>query len=121
MTPTATASFTPTSTPTVTLTSTPTSTATEGCHEPVPYPNPCRGDQFTLHLSPCDQGREVHIKIFTVVSRKVLDKDIQQVPIGTDLTLELKDNWGRPLANGLYYLVLDRPEGRTIGKLLILR
>ena len=63
----------------------------------------------------------MHVKIFTVVSRKVLDKDIPQVPVGVDTTLELKDNWGTPLANGLYYLVLDGPEGRTIGKLLILR
>ena len=61
------------------------------------------------------------MKIFTLVSRKVLDKDFVSIPTGVDVTLELKDNWGMPLANGLYYLVTDGPEGRTIGKLLVLR
>lgn len=35
--------------------------------------------------------------------------------------VDLTDNWGTPLANGLYYLVIERPEGRVIEKLLILR
>jgi len=126
--PTTTASLTPTPSPTVTPTSTPTATPsatitatpTEGCHDPGFYPNPC-SDTLHVHFSPCDQGREAHAKIFTVVDRKVLDKDIPQVPIGTDFSLELKDNWGVPLANGLYYLVIDGVQGRSIGKLLILR
>jgi hypothetical protein len=65
----------------------------------------------------------VKVKLFTLAFRKVLDLDIQQVPIGMDFNLELKDNWGVPLANGLYYIVFDRPStgARSIGKLLILR
>jgi len=110
----------PTSSPTMTITATVTSTPTEGCHAPGFYPNPCR-DSLHVHFSPCDQGREVHVRIFTVVDRKVLDKDIPQVPIGTDFALDLKDNWGAPMANGLYYLVIDGAQGRFIGKLLILR
>jgi len=118
--PTATPSSTPTASPTATVTSTVTSTPTEGCHDPGFYPNPC-SDTLHVHFSPCDQGREVYVKIFTVVDRKVLDKDIPHIPIGTDFSLELKDDWDRPLANGLYYLVIDGAQGRSIGKLLILR
>ena len=118
-TPTATVTSTPTPSPTWTPSSTVTATPTEGCHDPRFYPNPGQ-DAIHLHFPPCDQGRGMRVKIFTLVSRKVLDKDIPQVPVGVDMTLELKDNWGVPLANGLYYLVIDGPRGRTIGKLLVL-
>jgi DNA-binding beta-propeller fold protein YncE len=122
--PTVTATWTPTLSPTLTATFTETTTPTEGCHDPVFYPNPVLGgNTLSLHFPPCEQGREVRVKIFTLAFRKVLDLDIQQVPIGTDLNLQLRDNWGVPLANGLYYLVIDKPEtgARSIGKLLILR
>jgi hypothetical protein len=43
------------------------------------------------------------------------------VPPGVAVTVELKDMWGRPLADGLYYVVLTTKAGRTTGKLLVLR
>jgi hypothetical protein len=35
--------------------------------------------------------------------------------------VQLKDNWGKPLADGLYYLVVLVDGGRSIGKLMVLR
>jgi hypothetical protein len=124
--PTVTPTFTPSSTPSNSPTSspsfTPTITATEGCDEPRFYPNPVRGGgSMSLHLPPCDQGQEVHLKIFTLAFRKVVDRDVTQWNQGVNGVLNLTDDWGRPLANGLYYLVIDRMEGRTIGKILILQ
>jgi len=123
-TPTLTPSLTPTGTPTFsptpTVTATVTTKPTEGCHDPGFYPNPSSG-LLHVHFPPCDQGREAHVKIFTLAFRKILDQDYTQVPAGVDPSFDLKDNWGVPLANGLYYLVIDRPEGRTIVKILVLR
>ena len=33
----------------------------------------------------------------------------------------LKDEDGKPFANGLYYLMVDTPNGKSILKLLVLR
>ena len=113
---------TPTSTATISPTSTPSLTPTEPCQDPLIYPNPAKGvDSIQLHLSPCDQGQSCELKIFTVAFRKVLDKVVSPTPVGMDLTLELKDDGGTPLANGLYYLVLTDGERRTVGRLLVLR
>ena len=122
-TPTNTPTSTVTSTPSPTLTFTPSTTPTEGCHDPGIYPNPVKDqDNFTVHFSPCDQGSACKIRIFTVAYRKVMEAQIQQVPTGGNLSFPLKDDWGTPLANGLYFLVVDKPNGvRSIESLLILR
>lgn len=73
-----------------------------------------------MHLSPCDQSQNVKLKIYTLAFRKVADKNLV-LPAGPDPVILLTDSWGNQLANGLYYLVFDTPEGRSIQKILILR
>jgi hypothetical protein len=69
--------------------------------------------------SPADS---VNIKVFTTAFRKVAEQTYSQVPAGVStLSIDLKDKTGVPLANGLYYVVVRTPAGRTIAKLLILR
>lgn len=36
-------------------------------------------------------------------------------------TIELKDHWGKTLANGLYYIVINQGSERVVGKLLIVK
>ncbi len=78
------------------------------------------------------------LQVFTIAFRKVSDQDMpgEHLP-DQDLPLPLRDNWGTPLASGLYYVVitpspaskqawltvdnLPRLDDRYIGKLLILR
>jgi hypothetical protein len=43
------------------------------------------------------------------------------VPPGVAVTVELKDNWGKPFADGLYYVVVTVDGKRSIAKLLVLR
>lgn len=50
-----------------------------------------------------------------------MEKDFSQEPVGVDLKVDLTDNWGTAIANGLYFVVVDTPQGRSIGKLLVLR
>jgi hypothetical protein len=62
---------------------------------------------------------DVTVKIFTIAFRKVQETTFPQVPSGTAVTLALTDRWGTPLANGLYYLVVQTSTGKSVGKLLI--
>ncbi len=86
------------------------------------YPNPISGSgpvsiQFVLNSS---AGR-VSLKLFTTAFRRVLDTSLQNVPAGLVQTqLNMVDDNGVPLANGLYYLVVSAPQGRLIGKILVL-
>ncbi len=115
LTNTLTSSSTPT--PTASFTTTPTS-STPGT--PVIYPNPVTiGGTVTLHLFLAGPS-DVKVQIFTLTSRKVQEEVFPQVPVGTDLTLSLVDKWGTPLANGLFYVVVNTNRVRWVGKLLIL-
>ncbi len=64
----------------------------------------------------------VRIEIFTVSFRKVNEIDRTQVPVGvTEVPLPLMDKAGKPLSNGIYYVVVQTPQGRLVAKLLVLR
>jgi hypothetical protein len=116
-TPTPTVSPTSTQSPTDTLTLTPVPVSV-----PVIYPNPADGT-VPVHLRPpAYLGiSDVKVRIFTLAFRKVQEYTQPQVPAGTDVPISLIDKWGKPLASGLYYVVVQTSQGRTIGKLLILR
>ena len=85
------------------------------------YPNPADGvDPVRLRLN-LTEASDVKVQIFTVAFRKVREQVYTQVGAGEDLPLKLKDNWGKPLAGGLYYLVITTVDGRFLEKLLVLR
>jgi hypothetical protein len=73
-------------------------------------------------LPPATNGpSNVTVKIFTVAFRLVQERTYDNIPSGTPVPLELTDRWGKPLASGLYYAVVETNTGRSIGKLLVLR
>ena len=84
------------------------------------YPNPASGGTIDV-LPPAYTGeKDVEILIFTPAFRKVLDIH-RTVLGGTPVPLELKDAWGKPLANGLYYVFAIVDGKRSMAKLLVLR
>ncbi len=119
----------PTNTPTQSYTFTPTSTITlSSTLTPVPmavpviYPNPADGTAPVRIRPPAYFGvSDVKVKLFTLAFRKVQENTYHQIPDGTDVPLNLTDKWGMPLASGLYYVVVQTTQGRSIGKFLILR
>jgi hypothetical protein len=131
-TPTLTGTSTATSTPTSTFTTTSTFTATftptitpTGAVLPgtvVIYPNPATGSgPVSLVLTLTSPGN-VSIKLFTTAFRKVNETSFSTLAVGTvTLPIELKDKSGTALADGIYYLIVSTPQGRSIKKLLILR
>jgi flagellar hook assembly protein FlgD len=60
--------------------------------------------------------------IFTVAGRKVMDKDLGPQGAGiVQWDWAPKDQAGRPLANGLYFVRLTTEENKTILKWLLYR
>ena len=111
--------------PTSTYTSTPSSTCTvlpAVSVPPVLYPNPSNGTapvNFSITLT---AASGVRVQIFTVSLRKVKDMTFPNQPVGTStVSMDLTDNAGYPLANGLYYVVVQTNPNRWVEKLLVLR
>jgi hypothetical protein len=61
------------------------------------------------------------VQIFTTAFRLVQTETFQLVPPGEAITLTLTDKFGNPLADGLYYVVIEAQGKRWVTKLLILR
>ena len=135
LTPSATPSFTPTasSTPTSTwtavFTNTPTGTpvppsftptSTPSSNVVVVYPNPVTGGSVNVVPPAYSGSQDVRVEIFTLAFRRVVDQTFKDVPSGTALSVTLKDNWGKPLADGLYYVVVTVNGKHSIAKLLVL-
>ena len=73
-------------------------------------------------LPPAYPGVEnIEVEIFTSAFRKIQDETFYGVSAGSPLTVELTDRWGKPLANGLYYVAVVIDGKRSIAKLLIIR
>jgi len=49
----------------------------------------------------------------------VLTKTFPAQPSGSFVALDLTDDWGEPLANGLYYIVLTIGRDRATAKLVL--
>jgi hypothetical protein len=76
----------------------------------------------TLQIFLGSPDSKVTIEVFTLAFRKVNTITLSNVPAGvSDIALPLTDREGRPFANGLYYVVVQTPQGRVIVKLLITR
>lgn len=123
---TSTPSGTPTDTATTTATFTPTDSPTPGSAQnvdPVVYPNPLKDtDTLTLTVGFAKPTTWLQIKVFTVADRRVKNVTLQSLPAGMNtIPVEMKDDWGTPLADGLYYLYLVTPDQKFTKKVLILR
>jgi hypothetical protein len=127
-----TASFTDSPTPSVTETfsttptvsQTPSFTWTPNSSHLTPislYPNPSDGGSVQIHIPGRTTVSDIKVQIFTVAFRLVQQQVFPQVPIGTDIQIDLKDKWGHPLASGLYYVLVSIDGKRLIAKLLIER
>ena len=110
--------FTPTASPIATATPTPEPIG----GVPVLYPNPVSGPgPVTIQLPNYPGMGKVTIQIFTTAFRMVNTLNFVSEAGGSKVSLPLTDRNGRPLANGLYYVVVNTSAGRSVLKLLILR
>jgi hypothetical protein len=94
-------------------------TQTSGPGNPVIYPNPCTSSSTTIQLSMANAAN-VKIQIFTISLREVQTIKLTQM-VGDSLSVPLMDRGGSPLANGLYYFVIQINGNRWIDKVLVLR
>jgi hypothetical protein len=64
----------------------------------------------------------ISISLYTTAFRKVNEMVLGQLPAGTsNIPITLTDMSGKPLANGLYYVVVEINGQRSITKLLVIR
>jgi non-lysosomal glucosylceramidase len=124
-TPTASWSSTPTATASVTSTETVSVTMTSILSVgpiPVVYPNPVgEGDTIRVAFNPGETTGKVRVTVVSVAYRKVLEQTfLLDGRTGVvDLTLD-SSLWHS--ANGMYYLVLHYPSGKTaVAKFVVLR
>jgi hypothetical protein len=119
---TSTPSLTRTFTRTQTVTITPTATVIPGVYPPVIYPNPSDGTQHLfIHIPGLAVPADVRVQIFTIAFRKVQDKITYHATLGEPIEINLVDTSGKPLASGLYYVVVTVNNNRFVEKLLILK
>ncbi len=60
------------------------------------------------------------MQIFTIAFRKVQEKIYIPMAWGL-IPIQLVDIWNKPLASGLYYVVIHTTQGRSVVKLLVLK
>jgi hypothetical protein len=85
------------------------------------YPNPVKGDgPVSIRLPNYAGIAKVTVTVFTTAFRRVNEFPVTQAG-GSDVALPLSDRTGEPLANGLYYVLIQTPLGKSVEKLLVLR
>jgi hypothetical protein len=76
----------------------------------------------TLLIRLNDPINKESLKIYTLAFRKINAWEYPDLPKGVyEFPIELKDEWGTPLANGLYYVVTEVNGQRKVLKLLVIR
>jgi hypothetical protein len=89
---------------------------------PVLYPNPVSGPgPVSIQLPTYPGTGKVTVQVFTTAFRMVNTLSFDNQAGASQVSLPLTDRNNRPLANGLYYVVVQSPAGRSVLKLLILR
>lgn len=86
------------------------------------YPNPAKGDRVRLAMPQLKAAGDVRVLVYTTGYRKTRDLVVPNVQPGMDISLELLDDWGNRLSNGLYFVKVVLPDGdKPIVKLLVTR
>ncbi|HJT24650.1 MAG TPA: hypothetical protein VJ873_08750, partial [bacterium] len=103
-------------TATVTPTSTPKPVTT-----PIVFPNPSSGNPVNVMPPVYPGAADVRVQLFTIAFRKVQEQSYSSLPYGP-VKINMLDEWGSPLASGLYYVVITVNDSqRSVAKLLLFR
>jgi len=103
-------------------TETPTPSSTpQPAAKAVVYPNPSNGGPVSVMAAVYSGTANVKVQVFTTAFRKVQEKLYTLQPYGP-IQILMQDDWGNPLASGLYYVVISvNGNQRSVTKLLLLR
>jgi GH18 family chitinase len=105
---------------TPTLTPTPTDTPNPGA-KPLLYPNPLKGEGPIQMRVDLPKSGEVKVRVYSVSYRMVREFRFPNAILGTqDLILDLHDQTGKVLSDGLYYFRVETPGGHWDLKFLFL-
>lgn len=83
------------------------------------YPNPFNA-QATIHLSGFDDEEQIRIGIYDLLGRKV--RSLKAVGGGNSLAVwDGRDNFGQPVASGVYLIKADAPGYSAVTKSLLMK
>lgn len=85
------------------------------------FPNPSDGDPVEILPQKYNGVSDVKVQIYTLAFKLVLEKTFKGVLSGDTVTIDPTDDWGQPLASGLYYVVVTTKKNQGTTKLMILR
>ena len=88
---------------------------------PVIYPNPISGPGPAHLAVPLTGTANVQATLYTSSFRRINSFSWSNVTPGTVLDIPLTDQNGNPLANGVYYLLVQAQGKRWVIKLMVLR
>jgi hypothetical protein len=101
---------------------------------PIVFPNPVAGGYYDSYFGTGGPSSvsvrvilnqattDLKIELFTTAYRKIASMNVGAAPVGVkNYPLPLRDLKGRPLSNGVYYVVVTSNTGSAIGKLMILK
>ena len=86
------------------------------------WPNPASEGRVILSYRLPKPWSHARMKLYTTAARVVKSIALGDLAVGEGrLVVDLRDDAGKPLANGIYYFVLFTDAGRYGAKLLVLR
>jgi len=109
---------TPTTTSTATVT--PTQTFLPGA-TPVVIVNPVLSGTAQVLPQAYGGSSDITVSIYTSAFKLVAVKGFPAIPAGQALGVDLVDDWGEPLADGLYYLAVATKKDRKTVTMILLR
>jgi hypothetical protein len=105
-------------TPTITLT--PTATVQAGS-TPVIFPNPVTDGVLEVLPQTYPGMSWIKVQVFTPSWKPVLKKEFPPTLAGQTVRVELLDDWGEPLAGGVYYVRVTTKKDQKTVTLVVLR
>ncbi len=83
------------------------------------YPNPFNA-QATIHINGFNDDEPIHINIYDLLGRQV--RSLQAVGVGEDFAVwDGTDNYGRPLASGIYLIRAETSRNSAVTKSLLMK
>jgi len=85
------------------------------------FPNPVTTGTVTVLPQAYGGSSDVTVYLYTSAFKLVATKRFPMVPAGRTVSLELVDDWGQDLADGVYYVAVVTKRNRKTATLVLAR
>jgi hypothetical protein len=85
------------------------------------FPNPVSTGTVRLLPQAYTGTQNVTVQIFTAMFKPVAKKSFPNIPAGETVSVDLVDDWGQPLGNDVYYVIVTVGNNKKTTTLVIAR